>query len=416
MGASAVEVETKAVEVAGTGTSLKDAIADGLVEAIGQVAGRFIESESELKNMEVSATEGSDEKYFASQSFQDKIKSATKGAVKEYSILQQGKDDKGLWEVKLSVSVLKVIPGMANRKKIVCTTFGFPGQPKAEIFDLQAVVDSVVGADKPAREVAGAFTDNLEAYLVQSRKFMILDRRKTEAVAEEKNIVLTGNVTIETVLKMSSDDVADLVVVGGVESVDYVVTDYTMSSGRKVKVGEGFVEISFRVIDVPSRQVKYADRVRFTYADKDLKKLSNSFAINRAGNLMMSDAANRIGKQILEAIYPATVVAVSGEQVTLNEGGRGMAVGEIYDVYALGDELTDPVTKESLGRQEIPVGRIKITISNAKMSSGKVTEKTGEIVAGAICRLSKAAMEDEKAEPKAAVPSPGRKLKTDDLF
>lgn len=408
---NAVEVETKTVEVTGTGLTLKEAITDGLVEAIGQVAGRFIEAETELKNLEVSESDGKDDKYFSSQAFQKNIASATKGAVKEYSILEQKKNEQKLYEVRLSVVCLKVIPDASNRKRLVCATFSFPGEPKPGIFDIDALINAATGMDKPARSIANAFTDNLEAYLVQSRRFMVQDRRNTEALAKEKKIILDGNVPIEDVLKATFDNPADLVVVGGVESVDYVIATKTMRSGNVIQVGEGVVELSFRVIDVPSKQVKYADRVRYVYTEQDLKKLSGSFAVNRAGNLMMADAANRAGKQIMEAIYPLKVINISGERVTLNEGGRGVQAGQIYDVFALGDEAVDPYTKEKLGRVEVPVGKIKITSSTAKMSAGTVIEKTGDIAEGSLCRLS-----SDQAGSGQPAPAAKKKLNTDDLF
>jgi curli biogenesis system outer membrane secretion channel CsgG len=408
---SAVEVESKTVEVTGTGSTLKDAITDGLIEAIGQVAGRFIEAETELENLEVSESDGKDETYFSGQAFRKNIASATKGAVKEYSIIEQGKNEQKLFEVRLSVVCLKVIPSASNRKRMVCATFSFPGEPKPGIFDIDALINASTGKDKPARSIANAFTDNLEAYLVQSRRFMVQDRRNTEALAKEKQIILDGNVPIEDVLRATFDNPADLVVVGGVESVDYVVTTKTMRSGNVIQVGEGSVELSFRVIDVPSKQVKYADRVRYGYTEQDLKKLSGSFAVNRAGSLMMADAANRVGKQILESIYPLKVINVAGDRITLNEGGRGVQTGQIYDVFSLGDDAVDPYTKEKLGQVEVPVGKIKITSSTAKMSSGTVLEKTGDIAEGSICRLS-----SDQAGSGQPAPAAKKKLNTDDLF
>jgi hypothetical protein len=142
-----------------------------------------------------------------------------------------------------------------------------------------------------------------------------------------------------------------------------------------------------------------------------MKKLSGSFAVNRAGNLMMADAANRIGKQLLEAIYPLKVINVAADRVTLNEGGRGVQVGQIYDVFALGDDAVDPYTKEKLGRVEVPVGKIKISSSTAKMSAGDVFEKKGDIAEGSICRLSP----DQTGSGQPA-PAAKKKLNTDDLF
>jgi hypothetical protein len=51
----------------------------------------------------------------------------------------------------------------------------------------------------------------------------------------------------------------------------------------------------------------------------------------------------------------------------------------------LGQELIDPDTKESLGREEVKVGRVKITQVNPKTSQAQILEDTG-IDTGAILR------------------------------
>lgn len=414
--ASAAEMESKTVEVSGTGASIKEAVSAGLIEAIGQVSGRFIESESQLNSVEISATDGADQEYFTGQAFQDKVKTATKGAVKEYGILQQSVDSKGIWEVRLRVTCLRMVPGLTNRKKVICWPFAFKGRDKASLPGGNESPRTGGGSGTTIAATGQMFTDHLEAYLVQSRKFMVIDRRQTDAVESERNLALTANLPVEEVIRVAGENVADLVVGGGIETLEYKTRKQIMPSGMEIQHGEGTVEIAFRVIDVASRQVKYADRVSERYTDDDLRNLSGAAVVDQAESLMLANVANRIGKQILEAIYPVTIVAVSGDTVTLNEGGRGIVAGEIYEVYVTGDEITDPATGESLGRQEIPVGRIKITESNAKTALASVTVRTGVIAPGAICRFSKRAVEDEKAKGKNATPAPGKKFTTDDLY
>ena len=381
----AVEVETRTVEVTGLGSSPYSAIANGLIQALGQVGGMFIEAKEGLTNWEKTISVGKDETYISSQRFQQDIQSATRGAVKEYRILNQKKNKQGLFEVSMTVVCLKVVPDSINRKKIVCATFPLVGAVKAGIFDFSIVPPSDI------------FTETLEAALVQSRRFAVLDRRETDALAREKEIVVKGNLPIEDMLRICTDNSTDLIVVGSIEVVDYVVTSHTMPSGRTLSFGTGSVEIYYRVVAVASRQIKYADRFRHTYADGDLRKLANSVAINYPGRLMLADAASRIARQILEAIYPLRVIHVAGDQLTLNGGGTGVCMGQFYDVFALGTEQTDPYTREKLGRLETRVGRIKIETVTPKMAQGKIVEKLGEIAEGSLCRLSDD--QTEKTEP-----------------
>jgi hypothetical protein len=74
------------------------------------------------------------------------------------------------------------------------------------------------------------------------------------------------------------------------------------------------------------------------------------------------------------------------KQVTVNRGdGGGVAVGDTFNVFALGAELIDPDTKESLGREEVKVGTVKISQVNPKTSTADILNDNG-IDAGAVLR------------------------------
>ena len=85
-------------------------------------------------------------------------------------------------------------------------------------------------------------------------------------------------------------------------------------------------------------------------------------------------------------IFPAKVLLKRDKEITINRGeGGGVAVGDTFNVFALGEELIDPDTKESLGREEVKVGKVKITQVNPKTSTAEILEDTG-IDKGAILR------------------------------
>ncbi|MEI9962926.1 MAG: hypothetical protein WDM76_17965 [Limisphaerales bacterium] len=57
----------------------------------------------------------------------------------------------------------------------------------------------------------------------------------------------------------------------------------------------------------------------------------------------------------------------------------------MLNAFALGEELIDPDTKESLGREEVKVGKVKVTQVNPKTSLAEIVEDTG-IDKGAVLR------------------------------
>ncbi len=73
---------------------------------------------------------------------------------------------------------------------------------------------------------------------------------------------------------------------------------------------------------------------------------------------------------------PAVVVHVLNEfSVAINKGSeQGVKKGDTYLVYALGPELTDPETGESLGQLEIVRGRASVRHVQEKVSTLEAIE------------------------------------------
>ena len=96
--------------------------------------------------------------------------------------------------------------------------------------------------------------------------------------------------------------------------------------------------------------------------------------------------AEKIANRVADVIFPAKVVALQGKQIIVNRGeGTGVAVGQMWNVFSVGEELIDPDTKQSLGHQETSAGKVKIISVLPKVSNAEVIEDTG-IAVGSILR------------------------------
>jgi hypothetical protein len=99
--------------------------------------------------------------------------------------------------------------------------------------------------------------------------------------------------------------------------------------------------------------------------------------------------AEKIANHVADVIFPAKVLLKRDTEVTVNRGeGAGVTVGDVFNVFALGDEMIDPDTKESLGREEVKVGKVRISEVDPKFSKADVLEDTG-ITTGALLRKVK---------------------------
>jgi len=130
---------------------------------------------------------------------------------------------------------------------------------------------------------------------------------------------------------------------------------------------KGIVEISYRLIDVATRQVKYAN----LYISDSGTDSAN------ADTQMVLNAVSNIGEDILFAIYPLKIEKIDGMTLYIGQGGNQLQKGDIYNVFKLGDEIIDSYTGETLGRLEKVVGVATIENVSSKMSSAKIQLDTG---------------------------------------
>ncbi len=130
-----------------------------------------------------------------------------------------------------------------------------------------------------------------------------------------------------------------------------------------------------------------ANSITTTDAQQTLNETGNDAeATDALIRTVIKDSAEWAATRIADVIFPAKVVAKTDKTVTLNRGeGSGVAKGEVWRVFAVGKELIDPDTKEVLGKEEVEIGKIRITDVLPRLSKGEVIEDRG-IAEGAIVR------------------------------
>lgn len=357
------KVELKVVQSTGTGATLNDAINDAITEAIGRVNGKSIDAKKELNSVTVSKVNTNNRDYFASKKFKKQINTATKGVVSSYSIIDQSKDDLGSWEVTLSVKVTKYIRAKrGNRKRIAVMPL--------RISSREFLIEGRPVNKTNTNRIIG---QNLTSSLVQSRRFTVLDREYIREALGEHKLIVDGNTPVTEVARLGQDLVADYVLVGTLEDVNFKTSNVKMqSSGRELTSRKGKVEVSYRIIDVDTKQIAFSEFARFRITESDIRKIDPSIGTENMESMLCMIAAEKIGKKILTAIYPVIVVSINGRNVVLGQGGSGIKRGDRYDVFEYGKKIKDPYTKEFICREEIYTATIEVTRVNPKQSYAKI--------------------------------------------
>ena len=336
-------------QVTGIGENYKMALRDALKEAISQVNGVTQETDSLIKTIEKTISDNEGDDNFSSTDFQETIKEKSKGSVKSYEVLNQGKNLDGLFEVEIKAIIAKfTLSKDAKRKRIAILSLR------------QTIETSSVDPTRVTRMLNQALTN----YLVQTRKFTVLDRDFDEEVFSElENLKESSN--IDDHAKIGQKLFADYILVGRLETFDVrVVEKKYLTSDVIKKVITGMIDFNYRVIDVPTKQIKYASKIREEISLKKQKQPVSFF---------VEHASNKIGQEILYAIYPILIEKIKGDIAYLGQGGMQIEVGDIYDIYQMTDEvITDSRTGEKLGKMEFKVGEAEIIDKNSKFSIAKI--------------------------------------------
>jgi hypothetical protein len=244
-----------------------------------------------------------------------------------------------------------------------------------------------------------------------SHKFDIVGRKDTlKSIYSEQDFGATGGVDPATAAQLYK-------LVGAQYLVLTTVTDFAMGNETAkfdaigVTANKEAVRISCNVQIYDTTTGKLIESARFRGQDANIVREGSATAAGSVITKITDRLASDIITRVVNAIYPAKVAAKEGSQITINQGeGAGVVIGQVWNIYALGTEITDPDTGKKLGQNENEVGKIKINRITTQLSYGEVVADNG-IAIGSIARPQPAATAAEPAAAAvpAATPATGQK-------
>lgn len=326
-------VKQKEVIVTGSGVTEPDALNDALIHAVSQVSGLAINS-AQVLDIKKKIEDG---KKSSSRDIQKNIQTYTKGIISSYDILSSDKTNEGLINLKIKAVVPVYDPGnQISRLRLAIVPFRIS----------EKITNKIASQD-----YSSSWNNDIEEGLVQSRRFAMVDRTYSKETNQELTQYMDQGFNISELARLGQKIGTDYLVVGEVKK--YNVIDKSVSNpldDTKISRSSINTEISLRVIDVATSQIKFA---------KSYTSSKNA----------VSD--------IINAIYPIFILSVQDNFVTI---GSSLKLGERFRVMGLGGELKDPYTGESLGKQESYIGEIEITDVQFKTSQAKIVKGQDKIV------------------------------------
>lgn len=233
----------------------------------------------------------------------------------------------------------------------------------------------------------------LTASINATRKFDIVSRGDAAEITKEQQFGASGNVDPNTAAQIGKDLGAKYILTATVDDYqDYVEKATFAGTGDTATKRVFRLSIVGKIYD--STTGKLLASANFQTGNNEFKQIQQernySVKDGELSDEMMvavsRSIAEKIAVHVADVIFPIKVLIKGDNEITINRGeGAGVAVGDTFNVFALGPELIDPDTKESLGRQEVKVGQAKITEVDPKFSKAQISQDTG-IDTGAILR------------------------------
>lgn len=294
--------------------------------------------------------------------------------------------------VSLGIGTVEVIPAL----KVTLATRG-----AEQSIELDRVQQSLDG--------------QLTAAFGATGKFDVIARSDWPQILREQDFTTGGNVNgmdPQSAKSFMLKGIRWIVIPQIADFQDYIETGVFEGLGQKLTRRIVKLALVTKIYDTTTGRL--VESVNSKYDDQKIINDPTNSAVQggRFTDSMILDIARLTGEQvandIVDRLMPAKILAITDRVATISRGaGAGVSTGQVWQVFALGQALTDPDTGESLGAEEVPVGWMQIQTADARVSRGGLCGDDFGVATGCIVRKS-----TKTACPTSASPGAVRDVST----
>ncbi|MEY4255126.1 MAG: hypothetical protein RLZZ141_353 [Pseudomonadota bacterium] len=291
------------------------------------------------------------------------VVSATQGAVQGYEILSEKENaEAGAWRLKLKVKVNKYSASAAtNLPKIAIAS------PRTRAASY-VIGDETLSADEASQSIGTAINESLS----KSNRFFVINRAFDSDIAEELSRITDPSTNSGELAKLGQRLTADILVLPEINRLSYKKSTRVLrNSGRELNAYSGDMEITFNVINVPTGQLIMTERFKVTFPNTPPSVYGKQQVGLENVQASLATLTGQFTQKFILKNFPVSVIKMNGTSVVLSQGQDFLQVGAIYNAISLGEDIVDPQTGQSLGREEMPIGTVTITKTSEKMSMGQ---------------------------------------------
>lgn len=258
--------------------------------------------------------------------------------------------------------------------------------------------------DRGPGTLGSNMTEQLTTALVNTGRFIVLEREALSEVREEQALGRSGEVNPATAPASGQ-------IIGADWLIRAAITEYEQEASKSGglvgftrerfgiggKTKKAKVVLDVRIIDAGTGQV--IDSVKASGDAKSSGFLGavavrgvvlaggkeDKTPIGEATRTALENAVEFICERMEKIPWRGRIVAVEGQEIIINAGKRSnVRIGDVFDVYQLGQKLYDPDSGEFLGQREKRCGQIQVfevqdKISICRLFSGEMP-KGGDAV------------------------------------
>ena len=244
-------------------------------------------------------------------------------------------------------------------------------------------------------KMGSGMADMLADALIQSGKFVVLERQTLSDITGEQNLAASGRAAKSKTAQIGKIIPSQILIKG-------TVTEFQENTGGggsgigmfglsvKSDSSSSHVAVIIRMIDTTTGAILASERVEGKAEGGGLSFGANvggmslgtggfeKTPLGKSAQVAIDNAVVKIIENLKNVPIQGKVIKVSGSKVYINLGERnGLSASSQFDVYEPGEELIDPDTGENLGSENTKKGAIKVSTVKEKFSIAEVVDGDG---------------------------------------
>ena len=378
-------------EIAGRGADDMAAIMNALQEATFQICGVRIQSSLDVDSTQIEDDDGVRMIDLINRNIRANT-AKPECEIEGYDVLEltgDGASASARATLRVHYTVYKVPGPPMDRRRIAVLDFPMEevhlygvGSGREQRIDGRVVRVGINVDFKSVRFLQDEFRGRVEELLTQGRRFGVLDRSRPDVYEAEKQLLQSSDAGLGERARLGRVLGADYLLYGVIDRV--VVEDQSKTikiTGERKNRLVSAAEVRFSVLATATRQVKWSSSIALD------EVIPAGVHPEVAASAVLDSAAAKMVDELTENIYPPRVTAVLAPgQFVVNRGGNTVIPGDLFEVFATGEQLIDPDTGEPLGQVELSIGIAQIVDVKPKYSVAALISGDAELSRGMILR------------------------------